>query len=74
MESKTMRKVKLNNRVVVDIEVDGIDTRDYPDFCDAYFSGAAWEDTGESLTADELEQLQDENPELLYDKVIDHVF
>ena len=39
--------MKLNNRNVVDAEIDGVDSRDYPDFCDAYFCYAVWEDTKE---------------------------
>ena len=38
------------------LEVEGIDTRDYPDFCDAYFSSGCYED-GTPLTDDELDQL-----------------
>ena len=56
-----MSEVKMNGRNVVDIDIDGVDSSDYPDFCDAYFSYAVWEDTGEPLTDDELEQLLDEN-------------
>ena len=33
-----MTKVELDYSKVHDIEVDGIDTRDYPDFCDAYIA------------------------------------
>ena len=28
------------------IEVDGVDTSDYPDFCDAFFSRATEKETG----------------------------
>lgn len=52
--------MKLNNRNVVDAEIDGVDSRDYPDFCDAYFCYAVWEDTKEELTDKELEQLTNE--------------
>jgi hypothetical protein len=55
----------LNDRVVVDVEIDGVDTRDYPEFCDAYFSYAVFEDTKEVLTDDQLEQLRDSYPEVL---------
>jgi hypothetical protein len=55
----------LNGRVVVDVEVDGVDTRDYPDFCDAYFSYAVFEDTTEVLTDEELELLTENNSEIL---------
>lgn len=46
----------LNGKKVIDLEVDGVDSRDYPDFCDAYFSHAAYED-GTLLTDDELNHL-----------------
>jgi hypothetical protein len=49
--------MELNGRAVVDVEVDGVDTRDYPDFCDAYFARAVYLDTGLELSADELDQL-----------------
>lgn len=52
--------MKLNNRNVVDVEIENVDPRDYPDFCDAYFCYAIWEDTMEELTDDELMQLTNE--------------
>jgi hypothetical protein len=52
--------MKLNNRNVVDVEIENVDPRDYPDFCDAYFCYAIWEDTKEELTDDELIQLTNE--------------
>jgi hypothetical protein len=55
----------LNGRQVVDVEVDGVDGNDYPDFCDAYFSYAVYEGSGVVLTDDELAQLADEYPALL---------
>jgi hypothetical protein len=57
--------VILNGRRVVDIEVDDVDPRDYPDFCDAHFSYAVYEDSGEELTDEELEQLAEEFPGML---------
>jgi len=49
--------MKLNNRNVVSAEVENVDPKDYPDFCDAYFCYAIWEDTKEELTDEELMQL-----------------
>ena len=57
--------MQLNGREVVDVEVDGVDGDDYPDFCDAFFSHAVFKDTLEDLTDDELEQLADENGDVL---------
>lgn len=52
--------VKLNGRVVVDLEVEGADPTDYPDFSDAYFSYAVFEDTLEELTDDQLITLSED--------------
>ena len=51
--------MKLNGREVVHAQVDGVDSSDYPDFCDAYFCYAEFLD-GTALTDLELEQLTDE--------------
>jgi len=58
-------KTLINNKTVdmSSIEIDGIDTEDYPDFCDAYISKAKFED-GVELDDTELELLQEE---LYYD-------
>jgi hypothetical protein len=60
----------LNGRKVIDIEVDGVDSRDYPDFSDAYFSYACYED-GTKLTDEELVKLADQNGDVLFDKAYD---
>jgi hypothetical protein len=60
----------INGRNVVDIEVDGVDSRDYPDFSDAYFSYACYED-GTPLTDDELNKFTEDNGDLLYKKAYD---
>ena len=46
----------LNGKKVVDLEVDGVVSGDYPDFYDAYFSSGCYED-GTPLTEDELDHL-----------------
>jgi hypothetical protein len=45
--------------------------RDYPDFCDAFLVGASYK--GRELTEDELEYIQDSNPDWFYDKVWDTI-
>jgi hypothetical protein len=55
----------LNDRAVVDVEVDGVDSRDYPDFCDAHFCSAFYEDNGEPLSEDDLILLDELFPEVL---------
>jgi hypothetical protein len=61
----TTNTLLLNGRTVVDAEVDGVDSRDYPDFCDAYFCSAFYEDSGEALSEDDLILLDELFPEVL---------
>lgn len=49
----------MRHRKIVGIEVGGLDMADYPDFSDAYITYAEWEDTGEELTEEELDKLND---------------
>ena len=56
----------LNGKKVVDLEVDGVDSSDYPDFCNAYFSSAYYED-GTKLTDDELDRLTDLAGDILWE-------
>jgi hypothetical protein len=65
--------LQLNGRAVVDAVVDGIDMSDYPDFCDAYFESACYED-GTALTDDELNDLTDQNPETLHEMIYDQIY
>jgi hypothetical protein len=54
--------MKLNGRVVVDIEVDGVNSWDSPDFADAFLSSAVFDDNGQKLSDEELELLAEQNP------------
>jgi hypothetical protein len=63
--------MELHGRKVVSVEVDGVDSRDYPDFCDAYFSYAEFEDTGEPLDEDDMDLLQEVYPEVCYEMAYD---
>ena len=64
---------KLNNLEVTDVEVDGVDMKDYPDFVDAYIDSAKFVSSGKELTDVELEKLQEENSELFHEDVMDKV-
>jgi len=54
------------------LELDGIDSRDYPDFCDAYISGGYYLD-GTPLADDVLEVLSNDG-ELVHKLVFDFIF
>jgi hypothetical protein len=62
--------ITLNGREVIGIEIDGVDMRDYPDFCDAFFNFAYYADDETELTETELDKLRDENPELVYEMIM----
>jgi len=65
----------LSGLVATDFAVEGIDTRDYPDFCDAFIAGANVLDNGEwrCATEDELDELN-EDEDLVYKCVEDYLF
>ena len=60
---------------VSDFEVDGIDTRDYPDFCDAYICDASVKENGEwrDATEEELNELN-EDYDLVYSCVENYLY
>ena len=62
----------LNGKKVVDLEVDGVDSRDFPDFSDAYFSSGCYED-GTPLTEDELNKLTDLAGDVLWTMAYDRM-
>ena len=62
----------LNGKKVVDLEVDGVDPRDYPDFSDAYFSDGCYED-GTPLTDEELERLNDLASDVLWEMAFERL-
>jgi hypothetical protein len=53
------------------IEIEDIDTKDYPDFCDAHIIYA--ERDGIPLTDEEIEELN-EDGEFVYEQVIKKIF
>ena len=65
----------LSGLVATDFSVEGIDTRDYPDFCDAYIYEANVLDNGEwrIATEDELDELN-EDSDLVYRCVEDYLY
>lgn len=55
---------------VHDVEVEGIDLSDYPDFCDAYISFATYD--GREMTPEELEALN-ERRDFVYEQILNRV-
>jgi hypothetical protein len=62
---------KIDTSKVEDIEIDGIDTRDYPDFCDAFILEATYK--GREMTDEELEALN-EDSDFVYEQVMESLY
>lgn len=52
-------KIKLNYDLIEDIEMEGVDTKDYPDFCDAFVTAATYD--GREMTEAELNVLNSDS-------------
>lgn len=56
---------------IENVILDGIDTKDYPDFCDAYIVSASYD--GEEMTDEQLEELN-EDGDFIYECIQDYLF
>jgi hypothetical protein len=61
----------MDYKLIDNIEVEGIDTKDYPDFCDAFISSADYD--GVEMTDEQLDELN-EDSDFVYECVQDHLF
>ena len=68
-------KYNIDVNELEDLEFDGINHSDYPDYCDAYISKASIREEGKSesrdLTEEELEWVMDHHPNWFYNQLID---
>ena len=60
---------KTINMKITDYQIEGIDPKDYPDFCDAYLSYAE-DENGNELNEEELLDWQEQNEIEFYDMVL----
>ena len=67
-----MKKLKevMDYKKIDNIEIDGIDTKDYPDFCDAYISSADYD--GVPMTDEQLDELN-EDGDYIYGHIMDYL-
>jgi hypothetical protein len=66
---------KLNVQEIADVDVEGIDYKDYPDFCDAYIESAIVLDNGvwRDATENELDILS-EDRDFVYEQVQNYLY
>mgnify|MGYP000518658676 FL=1 len=60
----------MDYKKIDNIEIDGIDTKDYPDFCDAYISSADYD--GVPMTDEQLDELN-EDGDYVYEHIMDYL-
>lgn len=63
-------EIKIDWKEVKDIKLAGIDTKDYPDFCDAFIESATYKNR--EATEEELEAMSDDSEvvnKLIFDKL-----
>ena len=58
---------------IIDICVSGINTRDYPDFCDAFIEEAYWKYAETVLSESELDRLN-EDSNFVYEHVMEALY
>jgi hypothetical protein len=66
-----MIEIKLDYSKISDVDVDGIDTSDYPDFCDAFIASATYDDR--EMTNEEL-QILNEDYDFVYEAIQSHLY
>lgn len=62
--------VSLEYKKISNIEFDGIDYSDYPDFCDAYIVSAEYD--GEQMTDEQIEELNDDS-DFVYESLMNYL-
>jgi hypothetical protein len=64
-------KIELDYSKIEDVSLADVDTRDFPDFCDAFIECATYD--GREMTEAEIDVLN-EDRDYVYEKVLDYLF
>jgi len=64
--------MKLDLSKISNIEVENVNHRDYPDYCDAFISNADYK--GKLMTENQLEELNNNHSQFVYEKVIESIY
>jgi len=68
--SKKGKNKMIRLEEIEDIVFSGLDHRDYPDYSDAFIESATYR--GREMDENELDELQDEYPEWVYNQLMEH--
>ncbi len=61
----------MEKKLITNVKFEGIDHKDYPDYCDAYIVSADY--NGVPMTDEQIEELA-QDTDLVYDLLIEHLY
>ena len=64
--------MEIDFKLVTNVSVDGIDTRDYPDFVDAFIESADYD--GKPMSDEMLDAINDDHLEFVHECVYNQLF
>ena len=64
--------MKIDFKLITNVSVDGIDTSDYPDFCDAFIESAEY--NGKEMTEEMLDEINSDHLDFVSECVYDQLF
>ena len=64
--------MKIDFTKITNVQVDGIDPKDYPDFVDAFIDSADYD--GKPMSDEMLDYINDVHSEFVYECVFNHLF
>lgn len=69
----TVKNLSNDWELIDNVEIDGINLNDFPDFCDAFISYAIWLNSGKELTSAELEHVNNQS-DIVYSAVLNWIY
>lgn len=64
--------MEIDFNLIEDVELDGVNYADYPDFSDAYICGGIY--NGKPMSDEMIDELNDNHSDYVYQCVIDSIF
>ncbi len=68
---QSLKVSEMDSSLIDNLEFDGIDHRDYPDYCDAYISAADY--NGYPMSDDQLDELNDDY-DYVYNALMNYLY
>jgi hypothetical protein len=64
--------MEIDFKKITNVELDGIDSNDYPDFCDAFIVSAEYD--GREMTEEEIDYINDVHFDFVHECVYNNLF